>query len=77
MLWAEQVKQVAIASRIVTRLAAPAREVRVAEVRIGLGYTAVMLTYNRMGVAFTFREEAKRGCSLFQGLKPLSDRPAS
>ncbi|MCK4305471.1 MAG: DUF364 domain-containing protein, partial [Candidatus Eisenbacteria sp.] len=46
-------------------------------VRIGLGYTAVLLEDNRAGVAFTFRQEVGGGCSVFHGLRPLSARPAS
>jgi len=66
-----------IASQIVTKLAASTQDVRVSDVRIGLGYTAVKLMDNRLGVAYTFREEARGGCSVFHGLRPLSDRPAS
>jgi uncharacterized protein (DUF4213/DUF364 family) len=36
-----------------------------------------MLTDNRVGVAYTFRKEARNGCSVLHGLRPLSDRPAS
>jgi len=49
----------------------------VSDVRIGLGYTGVMLDDNRAGVAYTFREEAKGGCSVFQKLRPLSGRHSS
>ncbi|MBN1655890.1 MAG: DUF364 domain-containing protein [Deltaproteobacteria bacterium] len=64
------------ADRIVTFLAEVAREARVAEVRIGLGYIAVMLAGGGTGVAFTFRDEAKGGCSIFNGVRPLSQRSA-
>jgi uncharacterized protein (DUF4213/DUF364 family) len=30
-----------------------------------------------LGVAFTFRDRAKGGCSVFSGIRPLSKRPAS
>lgn len=66
-----------IAARIITHLHASARETRVADVRIGLGYTAVMLADDRLGVAYTFREEAKDCCSVFDALRPLVGRPAS
>jgi uncharacterized protein (DUF4213/DUF364 family) len=69
-------EQVGIATRIVAHLHAPARESRVADVRIGLGYTAVMLADDRVGVAYTFREEAKGCCAVFDALRPLVGRPA-
>ena len=62
--------------RLVTRLLAPARDARIADVRIGLGYTAVMLTDGRTGVAFTFRDQTQGGCSVFHGIRPLTTRPA-
>jgi uncharacterized protein (DUF4213/DUF364 family) len=49
----------------------------VSDVRIGLGYTGVMLDDNRAGVAYTFREEAQSGCSVFRKLRPLSGRHSS
>jgi len=45
-----------------------------ADVRIGLGYTAVMLTNGNVGVAYTFRESASAGCSVFMGMRPLVGR---
>lgn len=65
------------ASRIGACLAARAREARVADVRIGLGYTAVMLVDGHAGVAFTFRDQARGGCAVFDGLRPLAGRPAA
>jgi uncharacterized protein (DUF4213/DUF364 family) len=53
--------RVVIASRIVTTLAAPAQDIRVTDVRIGLGCTAVKLMANRLGVTYTFPEKARRG----------------
>jgi uncharacterized protein (DUF4213/DUF364 family) len=53
------------------------RLVDVAEVRIGLGYTAVMLEGGQTGLAFTFKESQVRGCSMFSSLQALSGRPAS
>lgn len=47
---------------------------RVSEVRIGLGYTAVVLEDRRAGVAYTFREEARGGCSVFRKLRPIAGR---
>jgi uncharacterized protein (DUF4213/DUF364 family) len=66
-----------IAARTITHLLASAREARVADVRIGLGYTAVMLADDSLGVAYTFRGEAKGCCSVFDALRPLAGRPAS
>ena len=47
-------------------------EQRVTDVRIGLGYTAVMLEDGNVGVAYTFRENAPGGCSVFMGKRPLA-----
>ena len=49
----------------------------VSDVRIGLGYTGVMLDDGRAGVAYTFREEAKGGCSVFRKFRPVSGRHSS
>jgi len=44
----------------------------VIDVRIGLGYTAVMLDSGSVGLAYTFRDRAAAaGCSVFQGTRPL------
>jgi uncharacterized protein (DUF4213/DUF364 family) len=48
----------------------------VADVRIGLGYTAALLEDGHAGVAYTFREKASAGCSVFMGKRPLSGRNA-
>lgn len=66
-----------MASRIVNDLLDEAREVGVADVRIGLGYTAVVLDDGRAGVAYTFRDLAQEGCSVFNGIRPLSGRAAA
>jgi hypothetical protein len=73
----EQTSNPSVAARIVTYLLDWAREARVSDVRIGLGYTAVMLADGRTGVAFTFRDQAKGGCSVLNGIRPLSTRPAA
>lgn len=64
------------AARIVARLAEAAAGARVADVRIGLGYTAVLLTDGSAGVAYTSRDLARGGCSVFDGRRPLAGRPA-
>ena len=66
-----------IAACIVACLRPQAERIQVAEVRIGLGYTAVLLADNRLGVAYTFRNMSRSGCSIFNGLRPLIKRPAS
>jgi uncharacterized protein (DUF4213/DUF364 family) len=71
------IEQAAMARRLVSLLAASARDATVTEVRIGLGYTAVALADGRAGVAYTFRDLAVGGCSVFHGLRPLSGRPAA
>jgi uncharacterized protein (DUF4213/DUF364 family) len=68
---------VSVAARIAESLRSEAARARVADVRIGLGYTAVMLDNGGLGVAYTFRDEAVGGCSVFNGIRPLAGRPAS
>ncbi|NLE11454.1 MAG: DUF364 domain-containing protein [Actinobacteria bacterium] len=55
-------------------LASAFAEQRLADVRIGLGYTAVMLEDGNVGVAYTARENASPGCSVFMGRRPLVGR---
>ncbi|MBN1321271.1 MAG: DUF364 domain-containing protein [Thermoleophilia bacterium] len=55
-------------------LLASYKEQRIADVRIGLGYTGVMLENGDVGVAYTFRENAAAGCSVFMGKRPLAGR---
>lgn len=50
---------------------------RVADVRIGLGYTAVMLADGRTGVAYTFRDRTPPDCSAFAGTRPLAGRTST
>ncbi|MBU2498680.1 MAG: DUF364 domain-containing protein [Proteobacteria bacterium] len=66
-----------VRERIRKQVATDASRVNVQEVRIGLGYTAVMLENGQTGVAFTFQEKMPRGCSVLGGLHPLSGRKAS
>lgn len=49
---------------------------QVADVRIGLGYTAVLLDDGAAGVAYTFREAAG-GCSVYRNIRPLAGQPAA
>ena len=48
----------------------------VADVRIGLGYTAVLLDNGNAGLAYTFLDEATGGCSVYRNIRPLAGRPA-
>jgi uncharacterized protein (DUF4213/DUF364 family) len=73
----EQTGNSGVAGRIVRRLLDPARESHISDVRVGLGYTAVMLEDGRAGVAFTFRDQARCGCSVIDGIRPLSGRSAA
>ncbi len=66
-----------IAARLRGHLAGEASGVRVQDVRIGLGYTAVRLGDGGTGVAYTFRDLARGGCSVFKGARPLAGRPAA
>ncbi len=77
MLAIEQTSSGSVVAQLVTHLLTPAREARVKDVRIGLGYTAVMLDNGSVGLAFTFRERGHGGCSVFHGMRPLATRPAS
>ena len=50
---------------------------RVADVRIGLGYTAVQLDDGHVGLAYTFRDQAQPGCNAFDTARPLAGKPAA
>jgi len=67
----------ATAKRLIAGLTNAAQTVVVDDVRIGLGYTAVKLAGDRTGVAYTFRDQAQGGCSVFHGLRPLVGRSAA
>lgn len=51
-------------------------EQTIADVRIGLGYTAVMLDNGRVGVAYTFHRDIQGGCDVFKGKGSLIGRKA-
>jgi uncharacterized protein (DUF4213/DUF364 family) len=55
-------------------LISTATESRLADVRIGLGYTAVMLEDGHVGVAYTFRDNVVPGCSVSRDSRPLVGR---
>lgn len=54
-----------------------ARGTRAVDVRIGLGYTAVLLEEERLGLAYTFRTGLGSCCSAFHSERPLAGSPAS
>ena len=54
-----------------------AKGITVSDVRIGLGYTAVLLENGNAGVAYTFRDDAPGGCSAYQNIRPIAGRPAA
>lgn len=66
-----------IRKNIREQLASAAEGRTVTDVRIGLGYTAVMTDDGRAGVAFTFHQHMPERCSLFKGRLPLEGRKAS
>jgi len=47
------------------------------DVRIGLGYTSVLLEDGRLGVACTLRADISGSCTVFRGIRPLAGRRAS
>jgi len=52
------------------------QEILVKEVRIGLGYTGVLLENGNAGVAYTFKPGLFEGCSVFMGDRPLAGKPS-
>jgi uncharacterized protein (DUF4213/DUF364 family) len=66
---------------IAARISATAREragaIEVADLRIGLGYTAALLEDGRLGLAYTFRREAEGGCTVDLESRPLAGRRVS
>ena len=50
---------------------------RLADLRIGLGYTGVMLEDGSAGVAYTFRDRVCGGYSVFGGRRPLAGRESA
>ena len=61
-----------IAASLQAHVLSRCKEQSLADVRIGLGYTAVMLEDGTAGVAYTFHEQAALGCSVFGGRRPLA-----
>ena len=65
-----------LAQKMIALLQERATQARIAQVRIGLGYTAVELESGAVGVAYTFSDLAKGGCGILHGLRPMTGRPA-
>ena len=61
---------------LIDHLWEPAQARRLADVRLGLGYTAVMLDDAGLGVAFTFQEDWDHACKAYNDA-PLKGRTAS
>lgn len=53
-----------------------ASNIKATDVRIGLGYIAVLLENNRVGLAYTIRDDLVEGCSVFTGSLPLAGKDA-
>ena len=66
-----------ISEKIRDQMIHKAQGIKVRDVRIGLGYTAVLLDNGQAGLAFTFNDSMKKGCTIFTGLYPLAGRDAS
>ena len=66
-----------IRARIVRELGVQAARREVVDVRIGLGYTAVVLDDGHAGLAYTFSRSGAAGCSPFRGPRPLAGRSAA
>ena len=66
-----------IAKRMCAALQAEATRARAVDVRIGLGYTAILTDTGHAGLAYTPREELDHGCSPLHEERPLAGRRVS
>lgn len=66
-----------VVESILERVSAAARAAEVADVRIGLGYTAVRFADDSTGLAYTFRDDVPPGCTVLDGKGALAGRQAS
>ena len=66
-----------LAEEICAEALAVAGEHRAADVRIGLGYTAVALEDGRCGLAFTLHEKEYESCTVISEAGNVADRQAS
>jgi uncharacterized protein (DUF4213/DUF364 family) len=65
-----------ITEELLELLAEKAEHRVIRDVRIGLGYTAVLLDDGGCGLAYTFRDEAEEGCSVLQQAGTVAGRSA-
>lgn len=65
-----------INQRIYQYAAGTAATHQIKDVRIGLGYTAVMIENGRTGLAATPKTHLHKGCTVFTGMLPLIDKNA-
>jgi uncharacterized protein (DUF4213/DUF364 family) len=65
-----------ITDEILELLAERAQHRVIRDVRIGLGYTAVLLDNGACGLAYTFRDDAAEGCSVLQQAGTVAGRSA-
>jgi uncharacterized protein (DUF4213/DUF364 family) len=65
-----------ITNELLDMVSEKARRTVIRDVRIGLGYTAVLLDSGACGLAYTFREEAEEGCSVLQQAGTVVGRSA-
>jgi uncharacterized protein (DUF4213/DUF364 family) len=61
----DRIKKTGITERLKQIVTPLAEDIRVLDVRIGIGYTAVQLDDGRLGLAYTFTESHKGGCDIF------------
>ncbi len=66
-----------VEDRLIHLLGDAARERTVERACIGLGYMALVLDDGSAGLAYTFRREARGGCTLDMKLRPLAGQRAS
>ncbi len=66
-----------IAAGIAARALERAGTEEVADLRIGLGYSAALLADGRLGLAYTFRRDAEGGCTVDLEARPLAGRRVS
>ena len=66
-----------ICTKLVKMFYDKAKKHTVKDVRVGPGYTAVVLDNGKCGVAYTFRADASKGCGLIKEAGTLAGRNAS
>ncbi len=66
-----------ITKNIRDHLSESAKQHRIKDIRIGLGYTAVMLDNGQVGLAYTPHRDMPAGCSLFSNFLPQKNISAA